>query len=384
MKRDYYEVLGVPKDASADVLKKAYRKLAMKYHPDKNPGDKAAEEKFKEAAEAYDVLSNPDKRARYDQFGHAGMNGGAAGQSGGFGGFGGGYTSYQDMDINDIFSHFSDIFGDMGGRSRSRGRSSAAAGVRGSNLRIRVKVTLPEIAKGVEKTIKIARLVHSKDTTFKTCPTCGGSGQTVRVQNTPFGAMQTVSECPTCQGTGKVIDKRGAGANAEGLVNQEETISVKIPAGVSDGMQLRVAGKGNYGPMGGPAGDLIVVIEEVPSEEFVRDGNNLLYELYVSFSDAVLGAKKEIPTVEGGKVRITLEKGTQSGRILRLKGKGLPDFQRSGKGDMLVYVSLWTPQHISEVQKQFFQSVENDPNFEPNPSASQKRTFKDRLKEMFR
>ncbi|MDD4820153.1 MAG: molecular chaperone DnaJ [Flavobacteriales bacterium] len=379
MKKDYYEVLGVSKTASADELKKAYRKMAMKYHPDKNPGDKAAEDKFKEAAEAYDVLSNPDKRARYDQFGHAGMDGAA----GGTGGFSGGFSGYQDMDINDIFSQFGDIFG-MGGERTRRGRSGAPAAVRGSNLRIRVRVTLAEVATGVEKTIKIERLVPSPDTTYKTCPVCGGTGQTVRVQNTPFGAMQSVTECATCSGTGKVIDKRGAGANAEGLIKKAESISVKIPAGVADGMQLRVAGKGNYGPMGGPAGDLIVLIEEIPSEVFTRDQNNLLYELYVSMPDVVLGAKKEIPTVEGGKVRITLEKGTQSGKILRLKGKGLPEYGRSVKGDMLVYISVWTPESLSLEQEKFFRGVENDANFQPKPTSAQKKSFMDRLKEMFR
>ena len=379
MKRDYYEVLGVSKGASTDELKKAYRKLALKYHPDKNPGDKAAEEKFKEAAEAYDVLSNPDKRARYDQFGHAGMGGASDGAGGGFGGY-----SYQNVDLNDIFSRFGDIFGDMGGFAGGRSRRSRSAGVRGSDLRIRVRVSLAEVAKGAEKTIRIDRKVASKDTTYKTCPTCGGSGQTVHVQNTPFGAMQSVSECPACGGTGKVVDKRGSGADAQGLVSQSETISVKIPAGVSDGMQLRVSGKGNAGPMGGPAGDLIVLIEELADETFVRDGNNLLYELYIGYPQAVLGGKKEIPTVEGGRVRITLEKGTQGGKILRLKGKGLPEFQRGGKGDMLVYVNVWTPQHLTKEQERFFQQALEDPQFRPEPTTVQKRSFRERLKEMFR
>ena len=381
MKRDYYEVLGVSKGATADELKKAYRKLAIKYHPDKNPGDKEAEEKFKEAAEAYDVLSNPDKRARYDQFGHAGMSGN--------GGFGGG-SGFGDFDINDIFSSvfghgFSGFggFGGFGGGGSSRGGGRAAA-VRGSNLRIRVKVTLAEIAKGVEKTIKIDRMVTSTDTTYKTCPTCGGSGQRVVAQQTPFGMMQSVTTCSTCGGSGKVVDKLGAGANAEGLVQKTESISVKIPAGVVDGMQLRVAGKGNCGPMGGPAGDLIVLIEEVEDDVFSRDENNLLYELYVSMPDAVLGAKKEIPTVDGGKVRITIEKGTQSGKILRLKGKGLPEYGRAGRGDMLVYVSVWTPQDLTREQEKFFESMQGAKDFEPRPSSSQKKSFMDRLKEMFR
>lgn len=383
MKRDYYEVLGVSKDASADELKKAYRKLALKYHPDKNPGDKEAEEKFKEAAEAYDVLSNADKRARYDQFGHAGMGGAADGGAGGFGGY-----SYQNVDLNDIFSRFGDIFGDMGfgggGRSRRSSRGGANPGVRGSDLRIRVRVSLAEIAKGTEKTIRIDRKVASKDTTYKTCPTCGGAGQRVHVQNTPFGAMQSVTECPTCGGTGKVVDKPGRGADAQGLISQSETISVKIPAGVSDGMQLRVSGKGNAGPMGGPAGDLIVLIEELTDETFVRDGNNLLYELYISYPEAVLGGKKEIPTVEGGKVRISLDKGTQGGKILRLKGKGLPEFQRNVRGDMLVYVNVWTPQRLNKEQEQFFRQAIDASQFRPDPSSAQKRSFRDRLKEMFR
>lgn len=256
--------------------------------------------------------------------------------------------------------------------------------VRGSDLRIRVRVTLSEIAQGVEKTIRIDRKVASKDTTYKTCTACGGTGQTVHVQNTPFGAMQSVTECRTCGGTGKVVDKRGAGADAQGLVSQSETLSVKIPAGVSDGTQLRVAGKGNAGPMGGPAGDLLVLIEEIPDATFVRDGNNLLYELYISYPEAVLGGKKEIPTVEGGKVRITLEKGTQGGKILRLKGKGLPDLQQGGRGDMLVYVNVWTPQHLTKEQEQFFQQAAAQSQFAPQPTGTDRKSFRDRLREMFR
>lgn len=381
MKRDYYEVLGVGKNATSDELKKAYRKLAIKYHPDKNPGDKEAEEKFKEAAEAYDVLSNPDKKARYDQFGHAGMSG--AGGYGGASGFG-------DFDINDIFSsvfgHGFSGFGGFGGfgGGGSRGGSRQAAAVRGDNLRIRVKVTLEEIAKGVEKTIKLERMVASPDTTYKTCPTCGGTGQRVVAQQTPFGMMQSVTTCHTCGGSGKVVDKRGAGANEEGLVKKLDSITIKIPAGVVDGMQLRMSGKGHCGPMGGPAGDLIVLIEEVPDEVFSRDENNLLYDLYISMPEAVLGAKKELPTIDGGKVSITLEKGTQAGKILRLKGKGLPEYGRSGRGDMLVYVNVWTPQNLSREQERFFASMMKDKAFEPRPASSQKKSFVDRLKEMFR
>ncbi len=378
-KRDYYEVLGLSKNASAEEIKKAYRKLAIKYHPDKNPDDSEAEAKFKEAAEAYEVLSNADKKARYDRFGHAGM-GGAASGGGGFGGGG--------MSMDDIFEQFGDIFGGafgggggfggFGGGGRSRGRQPV---YKGSNLRVRVKLSLEEIANGVEKKMKIKRQVPADGISFKTCPTCKGAGQTYRVTNTILGQMQTASACPTCNGVGKSIDKRPAGADEYGMIRKEETVSVKIPAGVSDGMQLKVAGKGNSGPMDGVNGDLIVVIEEESHAELERDGNNLHYELYISIPDAVLGTKADVPTV-GGKARIKLDAGTQSGKILRLRHKGLPSVEGYGQGDLLVHVNVWTPKHISPEHKDAFERMQTDPDFIPKPGKGDKSFF-DKVKEMF-
>ena len=321
-KRDYYEVLGVSKSADASEIKKAYRKLALKYHPDKNEGDAAAEEKFKEAAEAYEVLSNQEKKQRYDQYGHAGMGGGA-------GGFGGG------MNMDDIFSQFGDIFGGAfgGGGSFGGSRGGRARTVRGTNLRVKMKLTLQEIAEGVQKKIKVNKLVNADGVTYKTCSTCDGSGRITRVQQTFLGAMQTQSTCNTCQGAGKMIDKRPSGADAQGLERKEEVIEIEIPAGVQEGMQLSVQGKGNAGPFDGIPGDLIVVIEEIPSEDLRRDGEHLHYDAYVNFVDAVLGQSIEIPTVSG-KAKIKVEPGTQSGKVLRLKGKGLPILQGYGSGDL--------------------------------------------------
>jgi molecular chaperone DnaJ len=378
-KRDYYEVLGLGKDASADEIKKAYRKMAIKYHPDKNPDDNEAEAKFKEAAEAYEVLSNADKKARYDRFGHAGM-GGAASGGGGFGGGG--------MSMDDIFEQFGDIFGGafgggggfggFGGGGRGRGRQPV---YKGSNLRVRVKLSLEDVANGVEKKMKIKRKVAAEGVSFKTCPTCGGSGQTYRVTNTILGQMQTASACPTCNGVGKSIDKRPAGADEYGMVRKEETVSVKIPAGVSEGMQLKVAGKGNAGPMNGMNGDLIVVIEEEKHPELERDGNNLHYELYISIPDAVLGKKAEVPTVSG-KARIKLDPGTQSGKILRLRNKGLPSVEGYGHGDLLVHVNVWTPKNISAEHQAAFERMQGDADFEPKPGKGDKSFF-DKVKEMF-
>ena len=376
-KRDYYEVLGLSKNASADEIKKAYRKMAIKYHPDKNPDDVSAEAKFKEAAEAYEVLSNADKKARYDRYGHAGM-GGAAG--GGAGGFGGG------MSMDDIFEQFGDIFGGafggggFGGFGGGGGRSRQPV-YKGSNLRVRVKLNLEEIANGVEKKMKIKRQVQAEGVTYKTCPSCNGSGQTYRVTNTILGQMQTASTCPTCNGLGKSIDKRPSGADDYGMVRKEETVSVKIPGGVSEGMQLKVAGKGNAGPMNGVNGDLIVVIEEEKHEELERDGNNLHYELYISIPDAVLGTKAEVPTVNG-KARIKLDPGTQSGKVLRLRNKGLPSLEGYGHGDLLVHINLWTPKNISPEQKEAFEKMKEDPDFIPQPGKGDKSFF-DKVKEMF-
>lgn len=376
-KRDYYEVLGLSKGASAAEIKKAYRKLALQYHPDKNPDDKEAEVKFKEAAEAYEVLSNPEKRQRYDQFGHAGV-GGAAG--GGRGGFGGG------MSMDDIFEQFGDIFGGAFGGGGGRGGFGGFGGgggrrVKGSNLRVRVKLSLEEIANGATKKLRIKRLVPAEGTRYKTCPTCQGSGQVTRVQNTILGRMQTASTCPSCQGLGKTLESSGSGGDANGMVRKEEVVEVKIPAGVEEGMQLKVAGKGNAAPIDGVNGDLIVAIEELPHDELQRDGQNLHYELYISLPDAVLGTKVEVPTVNG-KARIKLDPGTQSGKILRLRHKGLPSLDRYGTGDQLIHVNVWTPKELSAKHRKMFEEMQSDPDFSPKPDRSDKSFF-DKVKEMF-
>jgi len=369
-KRDYYEVLGVSKNTDAKEIKKAYRKLALKYHPDKNPGDKAAEEKFKEAAEAYEVLSNPEKKQRYDQFGHAGMSG-----AGGFGGGG--------MNMDDIFSQFGDIFGGshpfesfFGGGSRGRQRV-----VKGTNLRIRITLTLKEIAEGVEKKIKVNRLINADGINYKTCPHCNGTGEITRVSNTILGQMQTSSPCPHCNGTGKIIDSKPAGTDANGMLKKEETVKITIPAGVEDGMQLKVGGKGNAAPFDGINGDLIVLINIKEDENLIRDGQNLHYEHYISFADAALGTSVEIPTVNG-KAKIKLESGTQSGKILRLKGKGLPSVNGYGKGDLLVHINVWTPKTLNKEQRLFFEKMQGDTNFTPHPEKTDKSFF-EKVKDMF-
>jgi molecular chaperone DnaJ len=366
-KRDYYEVLGLSKGADEGEIKKAYRKLALKYHPDKNPGDSAAEEKFKEAAEAYEVLSNPEKKAQYDRFGHAGM--------GGQGGFGGG------MNMDDIFSQFGDIFGGAFGGSFGGSRSGGTRAVRGTNLRVKMKLTLEEVAEGVKKKIKVNKLVNAEGVTFKTCSTCNGSGRITRVAQTFLGAMQTQSTCNVCHGAGKMIDQRPAGADENGLKRQEEVIEIDIPAGVEEGMQLSVTGKGNAGPFNGIPGDLIVVIEEVEHEELKRDGENLHFEAYVSFVDAVLGETIEIPTISG-KAKIKVDPGTQSGKVLRLKGKGLPNIQGYGHGDLFVHINIWTPSKISKEERELLEKLRNSENFKPNPDKNQKNFF-GRMKDMF-
>ncbi len=371
-KQDYYEILGVSKGASAAEIKKAYRKMALKYHPDKNPDDKDAEEKFKKAAEAYEVLSDADKKARYDQFGHQAFDG-----AGGFGGGG--------MNMDDIFSQFGDIFGGAFGGGGFSGFGGGFGGgqrrVKGSNLRIRVKLTLEEIANGVEKKIKVKRKVQAEGTTYKTCTTCNGSGQVTRVTNTILGRMQTASTCNTCGGAGQSIDKKPADADAQGLVASNETVAIKIPAGVVDGMQLKVAGKGNAAPGNGISGDLLVAIEEEDHPTLKREGDNLHYDLYVSLPDAVLGTSKEIDTVTG-KVRIKVEAGVQSGKILRLRGKGIPSINGYGKGDLLVHVNVWTPKTLSKQQKEFFESMKEDEHFQPKPESSDKSFF-EKVKDMF-
>lgn len=367
-KRDYYEVLGVSKNADEAEIKKAYRKLALKYHPDKNPGDASAEDKFKEAAEAYEVLSNAEKKAQYDRFGHAGM--------GGASGFGGG------MNMDDIFSQFGDIFGSaFGGGSFGGSRSGGARVVRGTNLRVKMKLTLEEIAEGVNKKIKVNKLVNAEGVTYKNCSTCNGTGRLTRVAQTFLGAMQTQSTCHVCQGAGKMIDKKPADADAQGLKRQEEVIDIDIPAGVEEGMQLSVTGKGNAGPFNGVPGDLIVVIEEVEHPELKRDGENLHYEAYVNFVDAVLGESIEIPTVSG-KVKIKVDPGTQSGKVLRLKGKGLPQVQRYGTGDLFVHINVWTPQKISKEEREILEKLKSSENFHPKPDKNDKGFFH-KMKDMF-
>lgn len=374
-KRDYYEILGVNKSASAAEIKKAYRKMAIKFHPDKNPDDQEAETKFKEAAEAYEVLSNADKKARYDQFGHQAFEGG--------GGFGGG-----GMNMDDIFSQFGDIFGGAFGGGGGGGFSGFGGGfgggqrrVKGSNLRIRVALTLEEIANGVEKKIKVKRKVQAPGTTYKTCSTCNGSGQVTRITNTILGRMQTASACPTCGGAGQSIDKKPNDADAQGLKVQEETVSVKIPPGVVDSMQLKVTGKGNEAPGNGISGDLLVVIEETEHATLKREGDNLHYDLYVSLPDAVLGTSKEIDTVTG-KVRIKVETGVQSGKILRLRGKGIPSINGYGSGDLLVHVNVWTPKTLNKEQKDFFERMKDNEHFDPKPESSDKSFF-EKVKDMF-
>ena len=365
-KRDYYDVLGVSKSADNKEIKKAYRKIAIKFHPDKNPGNKEAEEKFKEAAEAYEVLSNNEKRQRYDQFGHAGMRGSA-------GGFGGG------MNMEDIFSQFGDIFGGgFGGFGGGRGGRRV---VKGTNLRIRLSLTLKEILEGVDKKIKVNRLVQAKGVTYDTCRTCNGQGQVTRISNTILGQMQTSTTCGVCNGAGKSIKDRPNGSDSNGMVKEQETVKITIPPGVEDDMQLKVSGKGNAAPFEGINGDLLVLISVEEHESLIRDGKNLHYDHYISFADAALGTTSQIPTVNG-KVKIKIEKGIQSGKILRLKSQGLPSVNSYGTGDLLVHINLWTPQNISSDEKKFFEKAQKSKNFQPQPSKSDKSFF-DRVKEMF-
>lgn len=372
MKKDYYEILGIQKGASPEQIKKAYRKKAVEFHPDKNPGNKEAEEKFKEAAEAYEVLSDADKKARYDQYGHAAFD------QGGFGGGAGG-----GMNMDDIFSQFGDIFGGaFGGGFGGFGGGGGQRRMKGSNLRIKVKLTLEEVANGVEKKVKVKRKVQAKGVSYRTCPTCNGSGQVVKITNTILGRMQTAAACHQCGGTGQILDGKPSNADAQGMILEDETVSIKIPAGVADGMQLKVSGKGNDAPGSNSlAGDLIVAIEEVEHETLKREGENLHLDLYISVPEAILGTSKDIDTVNG-KVRIKLEDGIQSGKILRLKGKGLPSLNSYGNGDLLIHVNVWTPKNLSKDQRQFFEKALEDESYQPKPEKSDKSFF-EKVKDMF-
>ena len=383
MKRDYYEILNVQKGAGLDEIKKAYRKVAMQYHPDRNPGDKAAEEKFKEAAEAYEVLSDSEKRSQYDRYGHAGLNANGRGFSG-------------NMNMDDIFSQFGDIFGDdifgsfFGGGRRGGGGGSRPRGVRGSNLRIKLKLTYEEIARGVTKNIKVKKHVvcqvcsgsGAKDKgSIQTCHTCGGSGQVRKISNTFLGQMQTVTTCPTCNGEGTTVTAKCNACKGEGRVYGEETVTIDIPAGVQEGMQLSVGGKGNAGERGGTPGDLIVLVEEEPHAELHRDGLNVAYELHLSFPDVSFGTQVEVPTIDG-KAKIKIPAGTHSGKIFRLKGKGFPSVNSYEKGDQLIHVNVWTPQHITPEEKAILEKLGHSPNFQPRPDKNEKSFF-DKVREMF-
>lgn len=381
-KRDFYEILGVSKSATAEEIKKAYRKKAIEFHPDKNPGNKEAEEKFKEAAEAYEILSDPDKKARYDRFGHQGV--------GGNGGPGGGYGGGMSMD--DIFQNFGDIFGGSGFESffGGQGRQGGRRANIGSNLRVKVKLTLEEIANGVEKKIKVNKKVKCKTCSgsgakdgsgFAACKTCNGTGAVRRVTNTILGQMQTTTTCPSCQGEGRTISNKCGSCHGSGLMDGEEIVSVNIPAGVSEGMQLSMSGKGSAGERNGINGDLLILIEEVPHDTLKREGNNLIYELYISIPQAILGTSLEVPTVDG-KVKIKIEPGTQGGKILRLRGKGLPSVNGYGRGDQLIDVNVWTPQKVSSEEKAMLEKLANSESFKPNPGKNEKGFF-DRMKEFF-
>ncbi len=382
-KRDYYEVLGVSRDAKPEEIKKAYRQKALKYHPDKNPGDASAETKFKEAAEAYEVLRDPDKKSRYDQFGHAGM-----GNNFGGSGFGGGMT------MEDIFSQFGDIFGGAFGGGfggfGNTGRRSSRRVNRGSNLRIKVKLSLEDILNGANKRIKVHKYVSCSPcngtgakggSAFSTCSTCNGAGRVTRVTNTFLGQMQTSSTCPSCSGEGQTIEDKCSSCYGNGIVKKEEVISINIPAGVENGMQLSLSGKGNAAPRGGVPGDLIVAVEEISHNKLIRDGMNLLYDHHISFPEAALGTTIEAPTLEG-KARIKIEPGTQPGKVLRLKGKGLPSVNAYGRGDLLVNINIWTPQKLSAEEREALENLRLSENFRPNPKKSDKSFF-ERMKDVF-
>ena len=367
MKEDYYDILGISKGASAAEIKKAYRKKAIEFHPDKNPGDTTAEANFKKAAQAYEILGNPEKKSKYDQYGHAAF------ENGGFGGGG--------MNMDDIFSQFGDIFGGAfggfgGGFSQQRSTQR-----RGSNLRIRVSLTLEEIISGVEKKVKVKRKIQAPGLSYTRCNVCNGSGQVNKITNTILGRMQTSAPCNSCGGFGQSINNRPPGSDSQGMINEEETVSIKIPAGVEEGMQLKVSGKGNAALSNGVSGDLLVLIEEKTHDNFTREGQNLHLDLYVSISEAVLGVSKDIQLLNG-KVRVKLDPGIQSGKTLRLRNKGIPDINGYSNGDLLVHINVWTPKVLNREQKKFFQSMMDDDNFDPKPDKSDKSFF-EKVKDMF-
>ncbi len=382
-KRDFYEVLEVSKNATPEEIKKAYRKKALQFHPDKNPNNKEAEEKFKEAAEAYEVLSNPEKKQRYDQFGHAGVGSAA----------GGGFSGGGFHDIEDIFASFGDIFGGHFGGFGGFGSSSRGGGrrvSRGSDLRVKVSLNLKEVIEGVEKKIKVKKHVacdHCNGTgaksgsSYTTCNTCRGSGHVTRVTNTLLGQMQTSSTCPTCQGEGKIITDKCTHCAGEGIVRDEEVISIRIPAGVGEGMQLNVSGRGNAGRRGGINGDLLVVITEEEHADLQRDGNNLIYNLFLSFPEITLGTTAEIPTAEG-KVKVKIDAGTQPEKILRLRGKGIPDVNGYGRGDLLVRIHVWIPKKLNSEERKTLEKLMSSPGFLEGPSAEEKSFFQ-KMKDMF-
>ncbi len=380
-KRDYYEILGVSKSSDKEEIKKAYRKMALKYHPDKNPGDKEAEEKFKEAAEAYDVLSNDDKRRKYDQFGHQAFSGG-----------GGGGWSGGGMTMEDIFSSFGDIFGDsIFGGFGGFGRSNARSVNKGGNIRVKIKLNLSEIVNGTEKKIKINKYIACNtcgssgaqdSNSYSTCTTCNGSGRVTRISNTFLGQMQTTSACPACGGEGRIIKSKCTACHGEGVVKEDEIVTLKIPAGVTEGMQMSVTGKGHAARRGGVNGDLLVVIEEEQHDELIRDGNDLIYNLFISVPEAIIGTTAEVPIVDS-KAKIKIEAGTQSGKILRLRGKGIPEVNGYGRGDILVQVNVWIPSNLSKDEKKIIEKLGESSSFKPDRNNSGKSIF-ERMREGFR